>query len=94
MEHTNHNVKLTAPEVGSLWMQYISDSLSKCVLRHFIYHVKDEAIAKVLHYALGLSETHLEKIKEVFTKEGLPIPVGFTDEDVKVDAPALFTELL
>lgn len=30
MEHTNHNVKLTAPEVGSLWMQYISDSLSMC----------------------------------------------------------------
>jgi len=76
MEHTYHNVKLTAPEVGSLWMQYISDSLSKCVLDHFIYHVKDEAIGKVLRYALNLSENHLEKIKEFFIKEELPIPVG------------------
>lgn len=92
MEHTYHNVKLTAPEVGSLWMQYISDSLSKCVLRHFIYHVKDEAIEKVLRYALSLSETHLEKIKEFFTVEELPIPIGFTDEDVLVDAPPLFTD--
>jgi hypothetical protein len=73
-------------------MQYISDSLSKCVLRHFIYHVKDEAIGNVLRYALRLSETHLDKIKEFFSQEGLPIPVGFTDDDVKVDAPALFTD--
>lgn len=92
MEHTYHDTKLTASEVGSLWMQYISDSLSKCVLRHFIYHVKDESIGNVLRFALRLSEEHLEKIKEFFTKEELPIPEGFTDDDVVVEAPPLFTD--
>jgi hypothetical protein len=38
--------------------------------------VKDEAIGKVLRNALNLSENHLEKIKEFFIKEELPIPVG------------------
>lgn len=32
------------------------------------------------------------KIKEFFTKEELPIPKGFTDEDVVVEAPPLFTD--
>jgi hypothetical protein len=92
MDRTYHHTKLTAAEVGSLWMQYLSDSLSKCVLRHFIYHVKDEAIEKVLSFALQLSELHLERIKEFFTKEDLPIPEGFTDKDVVIDAPPLFTD--
>lgn len=56
IEHTYHDTQLTASELGSLWMQYISDSLSKCVLRHFIYHVKDESIGNVLRLALRLSE--------------------------------------
>lgn len=45
-----------------------------------------------MEFALELSETHLEKTKQFISLENLPIPIGFTDEDVTVDAPSLFTD--
>jgi len=92
MDKINHVTKMTSLEHGALWTQYINDSLSRCMLRYFNNHVKDEDIKEVLQYALGLAENHLEKIKNFFTQEGYPIPHGFTDEDVTVDAPPLFTD--
>lgn len=92
MDIDNHETKITASELGSLWSQYLDDSLSRCVLRYFIHHVKDESIGNVLQYALDLSETHLIKVKQFLTQEQYPIPIGFTDEDVTVDAPPLFTD--
>lgn len=88
----NQKYKSTASELGIIWSQYINDSLARCILRHFIHHVEDESIGDILRYALQLSEGHLKKIKQFLTQESLPIPIGFTDKDVKVDAPRLFTD--
>ena len=33
-----------------------------------------------------------EKIKEIFIQENFPIPIGFTDEDVNLGAPRLFSD--
>lgn len=92
MESVNHESKITATELAALWSQYMNDSLSRCILRYFIHHVKDEDIGAVLQYALKLSESHLQKVKEFLTNENYPIPIGFTDEDVTVEAPPLFTD--
>ncbi|MED3831624.1 DUF3231 family protein, partial [Priestia megaterium] len=54
--------------------------------------VQDKEISEVLQFALKLSESHLQKIEEFLTKEGYPLPKGFTDEDVNLEAPALFTD--
>jgi hypothetical protein len=62
------------------------------MIRYFINTVQDKDICKVLQFALELSESHLQKIKEFLTKESYPIPKGFTDEDVTLEAPALFTD--
>ncbi|MBM7621241.1 hypothetical protein JOC95_003114 [Bacillus tianshenii] len=88
----NHKYKSTASELGIIWSQYLNDSLSRCILRYFLHHVDDENIRDVLNYALQLAEAHLGKLIQFFNQEGLPIPIGFTDEDVKVDAPRLFTD--
>lgn len=92
MESTSHSSKMTASELANLWSQYINDSLSRCILRHFLHHITDKDIGEVLEHALELSESHLQKIKEFLTKENYPTPIGFTDEDVTVEAPPLFTE--
>lgn len=92
MENINHSSRLSSSELASLWSQYINDSLSRCMLRYFIKTVQDKDISGVLQYALELSESHLQKIKEFLTKENYPIPKGFTDEDVTLEAPALFTD--
>ncbi|WP_096153924.1 DUF3231 family protein [Bacillus sp. FJAT-45066] len=92
MDKFTHSTRITSTELANLWSQYINDSLSRCMLRYFIHNVQDKDIAAVLRYALKLSESHLEKVESILTNEKFPIPKGFTDEDVKEDAPALFTD--
>jgi hypothetical protein len=92
MENITHNSRMSASELGNLWAQYINDSLASCVFRYFNNTVQDKDIIKVLEYALELSESHLKKIEGFLSEENYPIPKGFTDEDVKLDAPALFTD--
>ncbi|MCA0150780.1 DUF3231 family protein [Rossellomorea vietnamensis] len=92
MEPINHQTKINAAEYASIWSQYINDSLSHCVLRYFLNDVKDEDISSLIQFALELSETHLEKVKQLLKQEGLPIPIGFVDQDVTIDAPSLFTD--
>ncbi|RSD28655.1 DUF3231 family protein [Mesobacillus subterraneus] len=92
MESQYHDTKITSSELANLWMQYINDSLARCIFQHFLYHVEDQNIREVLQYALELSESHLGKIEGFLTKEGYPKPMGFTAQDVTVEAPRLFTD--
>lgn len=89
---TEHNIRLTAPEMGFLWTQYQNDSLAVCVLKYFKNKCEDKEILPLIEYALNLSQKHLETITEIFTHEKHPIPIGFTDADVNVEAPRLFSD--
>lgn len=93
VETTNHHVALTSSEIGNLWTQYMNDSLASCILRHSVEHATDEDLKQILHHAINLSESHLEKIKIFLTKEKFPIPKGFTiEDDVNISAPPLFSD--
>jgi hypothetical protein len=92
MEQVNHQDRINASEYGVIWSQYVNDSMSRCVLRYLLNDAKDENTRDLLQFALELSETHLEKTKQFLTQENYPIPIGFTDEDVTLDAPSLFTD--
>jgi hypothetical protein len=92
METSGHKTKISASELANLWTQYINDSLARCMFRYFLNHVQDKDIMQVIQYAFELTEGHLRKVEEFLTTEGYPIPKGFTDEDVTVEAPPLFTD--
>lgn len=93
MENISHNVELTSAEIANLWTQYMNDSLSICILTHSIEKAKDEEIKDILVFALGIAESHIEKITEFFNQENFPIPKGFSiEEDVNIHAPPLFTD--
>lgn len=93
METFEHNVELTTGEISNLWTQYMSDSLSLCILTHSIDKAKDVEIKDVLEYARSLAESHIEQITEFLNKENFPIPRGYTlEDDVNMSAPALFTD--
>ncbi|MFV2047001.1 DUF3231 family protein [Metabacillus litoralis] len=85
------NVRLTGPEITALWGQYMNDSMSVCVLTYFIKTVKDDEVKSILEFALNLSKTHVEKVKELLKKEEYPLPKGFTEEDINLNAPPLFS---
>ena len=84
--------KLTSAEMGKLWATYVGNTLAICVLRYYLQHIDDEDIKKVVGKALNLCESLVESIKEIFSKENFPIPMGFTDEDVNLGAPRLFSD--
>lgn len=46
-----------------------------------------------MELGLELSKSHLEKITGFFQQENFPVPVGFTEEDVNLNAPPLFSDV-
>jgi hypothetical protein len=91
-KNTEHNIRLTAAEIGNLWSTYMTDSMSICVLKYFIAKNQDTEIRPVLELALSISQTHIQQITELFNLEGHPIPVAFGDQDVDINAPALYSD--
>lgn len=81
---------LTAAEMGKLWAAYVGNTMGKCVLSYYLNHVDDDDIKRILESALGLSETFIHTIKGILEQDDFPIPIGFNEEDVNIEAPRLF----
>ncbi|NPV89785.1 MAG: DUF3231 family protein [Firmicutes bacterium] len=84
---------LTSAELGDLWTSYMFDSLLVCTLKSFLQHVEDPDISPLLKYTLKQSQKHVKWITDTFNQEQLPIPVGFTDKDVNLNAPRLYSDI-
>jgi hypothetical protein len=91
MQNQNET-RLTITETTNLWMQYNAESMDICVKRYILAHMEDNEIKSVIEYALNLSEQHIQKIKNFFEQEKYPLPTGFTDEDVNLNAPRLYSD--
>jgi hypothetical protein len=83
---------LTAAEVSALWLQYLGDSMAICVYKYFLNIVENTEIKPILEFALQLSESHITKITEFLDGANFQIPIGFTENDVNVNAPRLFSD--
>jgi hypothetical protein len=93
-QETPHNVRLTAPEIANIWVQYQNDTMAICVYKYMIKIVEDVSIRPILEFSLKLAEGHIPKIKDYFTQEKFPIPHGLTEGDVDLSAPRLFSDEL
>ncbi|PAV27824.1 hypothetical protein CIL05_19950 [Virgibacillus profundi] len=89
---SNKEVNLTASEIAEVWGAYMNASLTSTVLSYFIEKVEDEDISPVLEQAQTLSQSQLKKLTSIFEQENKPIPIGFTNEDVNLEAPRLYTD--
>lgn len=92
INHDINSIELTSSEIGYLWTAYIADSMSKQVISYFSNKIQDKDIDSVVKYALGLSGEHLLKIESIFNTINYPIPYGFTDKDININAKKLFSE--
>ncbi|MDR3564052.1 MAG: DUF3231 family protein [Negativicutes bacterium] len=86
------NLRLTSTEIGTLWLDYMSDSMAERVLQHCLEKVKDKAIRPIIEFALHLSQQHVQAIGKIFKNEGLAVPAGFSDDDANIKAPPLFSD--
>ncbi|HWO77817.1 MAG TPA: DUF3231 family protein [Bacillus sp. (in: firmicutes)] len=53
---------------------------------------KSEDITSIFKDAIATSENNLTEIKKLLNQEGYPIPQGFTEHDVHLDAPKLYSD--
>ncbi|WP_255286035.1 DUF3231 family protein [Priestia megaterium] len=91
MQENNH---LTSPEIANLWTHYIRETLSVCVNKYMLQTIQDPEIHSLFQLALQFSFKHIETLTKLFKQERFPIPNGFTEEDVNLEAPPLFTDVL
>lgn len=84
--------RLTSPEITSLCAQYQQDTLAACVAKHVLATVTDAEIRSLFAFSLELSKKHIKLLTAIFHAEHFPLPNGFTDEDVDLHAPPLFTD--
>jgi len=92
MEKYEENIDFTSGEIGYLWQTYQYESITVCGLTYFLQHIDDQAVKKVLEKALDISQKRLSKIKEILTDANYQIPQGFTEGDVNLQAPRLFSD--
>jgi hypothetical protein len=83
---------LTAAEVSALWLQYLGDSMAICVYKYFLNIVENKEIKPILETSLQLAESHVAKITEFLKSAHFQIPIGFTENDVNLNAPRLFSD--
>jgi hypothetical protein len=86
------NLRLTSTEIGTLWLDYMNDSVAACMLQYFFEKVKDKDIRPIIEFALSLSQQHVQAIAQIFENEGFAVPIGFSDIDVDLQAPPLFSD--
>jgi hypothetical protein len=89
---TEHQIKLTSAEIACIWTAYMNDSMSKCILGYFLKDIEDQEIRSIVQMAYDISATNIEKLTHMFQEEKLPLPTGFTSEDVNMNAPRLYTD--
>jgi hypothetical protein len=70
----------------------MGDSMAICVYKYFLNIVEDKEIKPILEDSLQLSESHLTKITEFLKSADFQIPIGFTENDVNMKAPRLFSD--
>ncbi len=83
---------LSAAEMAVIWKQYMNDKAISCMLKHFLCHVDDLDIQKAIQGTLHITTKNSDALTAIFLKENMPIPLGFGEEDLDVEAPKLFSD--
>jgi hypothetical protein len=90
---TKHNISLTSSEMSHLWSLYMAGTLGICILKYFLEKVEDTEIRSVLEFAQNMANKQVQQASCIFQEEKMPIPYGFTDEDVDPSAPRLYSDV-
>lgn len=95
MSHTENDMpflELTSSEVSNVWSSYLKSSMELRILEYFYACTENNETKQVIEKMLNQSQNNLNELKEILIKENLTVPLGFTNEDVRVDAPKAFSD--
>jgi hypothetical protein len=85
-------IDLTSSEIASLWTAYMNNSMSIQFLNYFLKTVEDSDVRSIIEKGHSISAELLAQITKLFEQENIPIPSGFSDSDVNLNAPRLYTD--
>lgn len=88
-----HNPKLTSSEVAALWTAFMQNSMSHCIVQHFAKVNEDPSITEIINTALTHSQFVMDEVKQIFENEKHALPIGFTHEDVNLEAGRVYSDL-
>jgi hypothetical protein len=89
---TKTEIKLTSSEIANLWTSYVGETATICQLNYALTICQDEQIRPILQYAFESAQKNVQTVKNIFIQENFPIPIGFIDADVNLNAPRLFSD--
>ncbi|WP_158736339.1 DUF3231 family protein [Alteribacillus sp. YIM 98480] len=84
--------RLTSAEIGCLWTTYMNDSMAKCILGFMLKHLEDKDIIPAVQFGYDITSKHLDQLLSLFSEEDYAVPRGFTEEDVYMNAPWLYSD--
>ncbi|MFC4098046.1 DUF3231 family protein [Paenibacillus xanthanilyticus] len=87
-----HHTSLTSAEVGNLWNFYMANTLSHCLLSHFLATVEDKEVRGILKQCDNLAVEISDYVVEVYKPERHPLPFAFNEQDVNKGAPRLYSD--
>jgi hypothetical protein len=92
MSQVSSHLEVTTLEAASLWSTYMQMSISQKMLEHFKITCESEDVQTVVNSAVTMTNEIYETVKQLLKKAQMVLPYGFTDEDVNLTAPKLFTD--
>lgn len=89
-----HTARLTSSEISHLWTTFMHYSTLWCIYEYFISHVDDPDILTFFQEdCINIINTRLNAVSDYLRKNGCPVPIGFSKDDVDTDAPRLFSDI-
>lgn len=81
---------ISASEVGTLWQTYLEKTLIMRILEYFIEKADDNEARNILGGLWQELNYFVKQMELIFEEQGMVKPVGFTSQDVNLEAPKLF----
>jgi hypothetical protein len=85
-------VDLTSSEMANLWTAYIDNSTMIVKLKYILKIIQDNEIRPIAEKLYQFSEQNVQQLKQIYENENHTVPIGFTDADVDLTAPRLFSD--
>ncbi len=81
---------ISSSEIGTLWQTYRQKTLIMRFLEYFIQQADDQESRNLLGGLWQELNFFVTEMENVFNEQGMVKPVGFTSEDVNLEAPKLY----
>lgn len=85
---------LTPAELSNLWNSYLANTMAVFITRYTIAICQDQEVKNILVFAEKLAFDESQQAEQFIKDAGYPLPQAFTDKDVSIKAPRLYSDNL